>query len=287
MTARNRLAGVAGLLALFLSVALLRDTEARLDQPADRDRFDVASVKPNKSGGIPNVIGFFPGGRLTATNVALRELIRLAYDLQPSQLVGGPDWINSSRFDVAARADVAGRPSLAMIRSLLAERFQLTTHRETRELPTYALVMARADRRLGPQFRVSRVDCAGGATNPPADGRQYCDSFVGAPPRWFAAGVTMAQLTLSLSRQVRATVVDQTELAGAFDVELQWTPEGLPPRPAGGAADQPMLLNGFDVDPDGPSIFTALQEQLGLKLDSRRAPVEVLVIDRVSTPSPD
>ena len=287
MNARNRLVGATGLLALFLTVALLRDTEARLDQPAGRDRFDVASVKPNKSGGIPNAIGFFPGGRLTATNVALRELIRLAYDLQPSQLVGGPDWINSSRFDVAARADVAGRPSLAMIRSLLAERFQLTTHRETRELPTYALVMARADRRLGPQLQMSRVDCAGGAASPPADGRQYCESFVGAPPRWFAAGVTMAQLTLSLSRQVRATVVDQTELAGAFDVELQWTPEGLPPRPAGAAADQPMRLNGFDVDPDGPSIFTALQEQLGLKLDSRRAPVEVLVIDSVSTPSPD
>ena len=96
----------------------------------------------------------------------------------------------------------------------------------------------------------------------------------------------MVQLTLSLSRQVRATVVDQTELAGAFDVELQWTPEGLP-RPAGAAADQPVRLNGFDVDPDGPSIFTALQEQLGLKLDSRRAPVEVLVIDSVSTLSPD
>lgn len=178
MNARNRLAGVAGLLAMILTVALLGDTEARLDQPADRDRFDVASVKPNKSGGIPNVIGLFPGGRLTATNVALRELIRLAYDLQPSQLVGGPDWINSSRFDVAARADVAGRPSLAMIRSLLAERFQLTTHRETRELPTYALVMARADRRLGPRLQVSRVDCSrwGGesARRRPAVLRWFC-----------------------------------------------------------------------------------------------------------------
>jgi uncharacterized protein (TIGR03435 family) len=262
------------------------DTDVRAMQRVDRGQFDVASVKPNKSGGIPNVIAFLPGGRFTATNTALRELIRVAYGVQPSQLIDGPEWIGSSRFDVAARAETDGRPSLAMIRHLLEERFQLATHRETRELPLYALVVARGDRRLGPQLRVSDVDCtAAVTTGPSADGRQHCDSFTGAPPRWSAAGVTMAQIALALSRQARATVVDRSGLTGSFDVELQWTPEGLPRRPDN--IDVPLRLNGFVVDPNGPSIFTAIEEQLGLKLDSGKGPVDVVVIDSVSQPSPD
>jgi hypothetical protein len=131
--------------------------------------FEVASVKPNKSGDGRISIQMQPGGRFTATNFPLRELIRMAYGVQNSQLVGGPDWIGSERFDIVAKAESDPSPSppggppgpmLMMVRNLLVERFKLAVHNETKDLPIYALVMARADGRLGPQLRASQVDCA-------------------------------------------------------------------------------------------------------------------------------
>jgi uncharacterized protein (TIGR03435 family) len=254
--------------------------------------FEVASVKPNTSSEIISSFAFQPGGRFTATNVTLRELIRAAYVIQNAQLDGGPAWIGSERFDVAAKAATAQTASPMMLRALLAERFNLTTHSDVRELSVFELVIARSDRRLGPQLRQSQVDCAAmmaavpiqvaprpALSNPGA--RQACDTFVGVPPLFAADGVSMAQLATSLSRVVARTVVDRTGLTGLFDFELQWTPE-VPQRPT-----SIFRLNGIDVDPDGPSIFTALQEQLGLKLESRAGPVQILVIDHVERPTED
>jgi uncharacterized protein (TIGR03435 family) len=131
--------------------------------------FEVASVKPNKSGDGRIFFQMQPGGRFTATNVPLRELIRFAHGIQTFQLVGGPDWIGSERFDIMAKAEGDLPPSppggspgpmQMMVRTLLVERFKLAVHNETRDLPVYALVMARVDGRLGPQLRASQVDCA-------------------------------------------------------------------------------------------------------------------------------
>jgi uncharacterized protein (TIGR03435 family) len=258
--------------------------------------FEVASVKPNKSGSVLDSIAFQKGGRFIARNVTLRELIRAAYEVQNRQLVDGPTWIASERFDIVAKAEGEAPPTPMMIRKLLADRFQLTTHNEARELPLYVLVMARTDRRLGPQLRESQVDCKAvqaaaqeqAETALPKPGeRQNCDSFIGFAPRFLAGGVSMVQLALSLSRHVNRIVMDKTGLTGIFDFELQWTPDGLPARAPGTAADQPIRLNGTDVDPNGPSIFTAMQEQLGLKLESTRGPIEVHVIDSVAQPTPD
>jgi len=267
---------------------------------ADTPAFEVASVKPNKSGDGRVMIGMQPGGRFTATNVPLRMLIRNAYQLQDAQLVGGPDWIASDRFDIMAKAEgdppptppgTAG-PIQLMLRTLLADRFKLVVHNETRELPIYALVLARSDGRLGPQLRPAAVDCAamaaarGRGGPPPAlpqpGERPTCGMRIG-PGQMAGGGFPLSQFATTLSQFVQRGVVDRTGLTGNFDLDLTWTPDfqgrGGPPPP--GAPDLP------PIDPNGPSIFTAVQEQLGLKLDSQKGPVDVLVIDRVEQPTPD
>jgi uncharacterized protein (TIGR03435 family) len=262
--------------------------------------FEVASVKPNKSGDARVMLGIQPGGRFTATNVSLRMLIRTAYQLQDFQIVGGPGWISSDRFDLVAKAEGNLPPTAPggppgplqlMLRALLAERFSLVVHEDTRELPTYALVHARTDRRLGPQLRRSEIDCAqvagargrGGLPVPPPQpgGRPVCGIRIG-PGQLSAGGIPLVQFATALAPFVQRVIVDQTGLSGNFDVDLSWTPDQMPQgAPPQGASPLP------PIDPNGPSIFTAVQEQLGLKLESERGPVSVLVIDRVEQPTPD
>ena len=261
--------------------------------------FEVASVKPNKSG--ENFISFRnqPGGRFSISNAPLREIIRFAYQLQNFQIVGAPEWAASDRFDVVAKAegDVPPAPPGSvgpmqiMVRNLLAERFGLKVRNESREMPRYDLVLARSDGRLGPQLSPSTTDCqaifaaarrGGGPPAPPAPGeRPQCGMRIG--PGVLAAGAfPLSQLATALSPMVQRIVIDRTGLTGAFDAELKWTPDQLPQGPAPPGA--PPLPS---IDPNGPSIFTALQEQLGLKLESVRGPVDVLVIESVSQPTPD
>jgi uncharacterized protein (TIGR03435 family) len=250
--------------------------------------FEVASVKPNKSGDDNSRLGLQPGGRITATNVALRLLIRNVYNVQAYQIVGEPDWIATERFDIEAKADRDYSPQsdgpapelIAMMRNLLADRFKLVVHRETREMPVYALVLARADGTFGPQMRRVDVDCAaeaakamaarrGGTPPQPSDPSKVppCGARL-RPGRVMAGAAMLPQFARGLSGFVGRTVVDRTGLSGTFDIDLEWTPDPT-------------------ADTTGPSLFTALQEQLGLKLESTRAPVEVLVIDRVERPMPD
>ena len=255
--------------------------------------FEVASVKPNKTGDGRVMLGLQPGGRFNATNVPLRMLLRQAFNVQEFQLVGGPDWIGSDRFDVVAKAPEGGefnadamRP---MLRSLLIERFKLAFHNESREMPIYALMKARADGRLGPNLVPAAVDCAamrgrrsgGPPPAPPQPGQKMECGFMMGPGRMNAGGMPMSQLAQALSPQVGRIVLDKTELTGNYDFEMTYAPEGF--------AGPPPLLNGAPppVDPNAPTLFTALQEQLGLKLDSQRGPVDVVVIDRVEQPTAD
>jgi uncharacterized protein (TIGR03435 family) len=268
-----------------------------------------------------------PGGRFTATGVTLRMLIGIAYGtpqpLPNSQMLGGPKWIESDRFDVVAKAegDVQPGPEArsSMLRALLADRFKLAVHNESRELPIYALAKSRSDGKLGPQLSPATVDCAalaaargrggapppgsadgagvpgrgpvarGGAIGPggpgfDAAGRPICGTMVG-PATITAGGQTIAQLATLLSGRLGRPVVDRTGLTGTFDLTLTWTPDqipqGQPGPPPPGAPPLP------PIDPNGPSIFTAVQEQLGLKLESAKGPVDVLVIDRAEHPTAD
>ena len=158
------------------------------------------------------------------------------------------------------------------VQTLLRDRFKLLTHRETRELPIYALNLDRRDGKLGPKLQ--RSTCAGGR-----DGTQQpCGRFRSGPGIFTANGVGLSLFTEVISPAVQRLVVDQTGLAGTFDMELHW----LPDDPAIGP--QP---NTPSPDPTDPSIFTALREQFGLKLEPARRPVDVFVIDRVEHPTED
>jgi bla regulator protein blaR1 len=281
--------------------------------------FDVVSVKPSAPGGGPALMRAEPGGRFRASRVTAIDLIASAYDLQPFQLAGAPRWA-STTFDIVAKApieiapstdtgkqkekgdkrrevgsferDAASGPSALqlMMRAMLADRFGLKAHTETRPLPIYELVPARGDRRLGPRLTRSTADCAaetgagaraGKAADKPAAGIPRCG--VRETTGSFSAGaVSMAQIAESLSGLVGRTVVDRTGLDGNWSVELRYTPDRLPPPDtlAAKTAKKPAQA----IDPDGPSIFTALREQLGLKLQATKGPVSVLVIDRLEVP---
>lgn len=241
--------------------------------------FEVASIKPNGSerdtGGMR-----IAGGRFTATNVAVRNLIVTAYStdrpLLPVEIVGGPDWVIAERFDIEATASVPlanYRQVAPLLRALLEERFKLRAHQEPREQQVFALTVARSDGRLGSHLKASTLHCTAargdGAPLQPRPVQPSCGVMIAAGS--LAAGdMTISNLARFLSGQVQRVVVDQTNLAGAFDLDLRWKPD----QPTGG--DQP---------DDRTSIFTAVQEQLGLKLQPTKAVIEVVVIDHVEHPT--
>ncbi|HMD34122.1 MAG TPA: M56 family metallopeptidase [Vicinamibacterales bacterium] len=256
-------------------------------------QFEVASIKPNKSGEPKVQIQTLPGGRFIATNVTVRFLLQYAYGLQPSQMIGGPAWLSDDRFDIAAtggsadgnafEAEKLGAPGRTqlMLRSLLAERFKLEVHAESREMPVFALVLANKDRSLGPQLKRSTLDCSGPEPPKPAANAPPCGIRIGGGPgTMVVGGARMSQLASSLTAWAGRLVVDRTGLEGAFDLKLSWTPDQIPQ-----GLDKKVAAGGLaPADPNGPSLVTAVQEQLGLKLESQKSPVEILVIDRAEHP---
>jgi uncharacterized protein (TIGR03435 family) len=260
--------------------------------------FDVATVKPVKAFDGQNRISIQPGGRLTFGNITLKQLISTSYQrtgFDNREILGGPDWVNTERWEIMAQAkgelvgpDGFPGPAFAMIRALLAERFQLQVHDEQRERAVYLLQRSRPDGSPAPALRRSTVDCAA-IMRDEAQGRppvvepgQLRPCAVGIPPgKLQASAVTMSALAGVLGSFVGRPVVDRTGMDGAFDVNLEFSPESranfVPPDP--GAPPPP--------PGDGPSLFTALQEQAGLRLVAGRAAVDVLVIDRVQRPTPD
>jgi bla regulator protein blaR1 len=275
--------------------------QAQQSASATRPAFEVASVKRSSAGPGPIRIETLPGGRFVATNASLRALIQYAYRLQPFQIAGGPAWLASDRYDIVAKADAADgdRPTVAgaggptrtqlMVQTLLGDRFKLVIHTESRELQIYALVQARGDGRLGSALSRSSADCrspaaaaAGSVVKgaPAAGDGNPCGLQLGLGSLT-AGGVALSQIATALSGLLDRSVVDRTGLAGAFDATLRWTPDESTPGMAQKAKFVPT------IDPNGPSIFTALQEQLGLKLEPAKGPVDVLVVVNAQPPSPN
>jgi uncharacterized protein (TIGR03435 family) len=295
MGMNRRLISLPASLISLCATALIAQSPA---PAASRPAFEVAAVRPNTSGTNQVSIGIQPGGRFTAVNVPLIVLIRIAHRLQESQLVGAPDWVVNERYDISAKAEAEFSPAMPggpaglqqlMLQSLLEDRFKLMTRRETREMPIFALVLARADGKLGPQIKPSATDCqamaaarrGGPPPGLPQEGeRPVCGMRMGFG-QLAGGGFPLSQLASSLSQTVQRVVIDKTGLSGNFDFDLKWTPDQLPQGPPPPGVTPP------SIDPNGPSIFTAVQEQLGLKLDSQRGPVEVLVIDHVERPTAD
>jgi uncharacterized protein (TIGR03435 family) len=235
--------------------------------PDPSKTFETASVRQNKSGAGGG--GSSSGtGNLSVRNLLLKAVLLSAFPIQEAQLIGGPDWLATDRFDIVAKAS-ASTPDEAlhvMLQNLLIQRFSMKMHVETRSLPIYALTLARADRQIGPDMHV---------LDPGLGVKVGAQASGGAGPTNMHLFTSMEGLAGVLSRLLGRSVVDRTGLDGGFDLTCRYT---LPGAPA--AADS-------DSAQRAPEIFTALQEQLGLKLEATRGPVEVLVIDSVEHPKND
>ena len=256
---------------------------------AQAPSFDVASVRLSTSSRVGADWVFLPGGQFTATNTPALELIGAAYNIPTYRIVGGPEWINEDAFDVQARgnANVAVDEIRRMLRTLLADRFELRVRTESRALPIYALVLARNDGRMGPQLRTASPDaCVDRGQLPvgvPAGGLPSCRRLLGNPGRLSGRSVPLALLTTRLSESTRRVVIDRTGLAGLFDIDLQW---GLTEAEHGALLQQiPAGITPPAFDPSRPSLFTALEEQLGLRLESTTGPVDVIVIESIARPT--
>ena len=270
------------------SVAAAADPSALLQAPAERqETFEVASIRRNVSN---NQVGSGlaapqPGGRFIALGATLRRLVADAYgDTGAFDVIGGPAWAGTDRFDVNARAEGERSPAdiRRMLRSLLADRFKLVVHTERREMPVYTLTLARTDRRLGTKLRRSDPKCAEEARNYFAGATGFpppCGDFRLGARALSARGMSMDALARLLGGRAGRPGLDATGLDGVYDLELEWSSDlGLQqaPRGAAGAAE---------LSADGLSLFTALQEQLGLKLEPTRGSVGVLVIDSAEPPT--
>jgi uncharacterized protein (TIGR03435 family) len=278
--------------------------------------FDVASVKPSAPH-APGPLGALPimrpaGSTLIASNVPLRLLVRIAYQVEDFQISGGPSWQMSQTFDINAKmpndAPVAGTNIVPMLKTLLADRFKLKTHVETREMPVYALVLTHSDGTLGPEMKTSTSDCP----DPEEAQKQLADTIakkgaaavvamlqsgepvpcsmlpaLGTPGQFAlrANGQPIVSLAKLLTTATGRIVQDKTGLTGLYDWTLSFDPQVLMALVSQIGINLPP---GASLPPsDSPSLLTAIQEQLGLKLESARGPVDVLVIDSAEMPEAD
>ncbi len=241
-----------------LTAALLLPLGAGINaQPANAPRFEVASIKPSPA--LPSSGDYSSGvssrnGLMRGVNATLKRYIMGAYAIGPNQVVGGPDWLDTDRFDITAKAeDPAGdaQPAgdhelMAMLQTLLAERFKLATHRESRPIEAYVLEVAKN----GPKLEKSE-----GGTSSTDNGRGNLA----------VKNTTLDRFAQVLSRQMDLPVVNHTGLEGAYNMQLKWSLDS--------------------AKADGPSVFTAIQEQLGLRLRAQKTPIEVIVIDHAEKPT--
>jgi uncharacterized protein (TIGR03435 family) len=270
------------ILVAALALPAFAEDQSSAPPTADpRPRFDAASVKPNRSAEAGRNNRFSPG-RFAYMNMPVEDYIYNAYGLPPARVVGMPDWARREKFDITATHDpqyaAFSQQQLAMLQRLLEERFSLQTHRETREMPVYELVQMRTDG-FGPRLRVATLDCSPAATANRAQCGWRTDMGLieGKSIDW---RIVVGQLPSAVGR----TVIDRTGLQGRYELRLEWKPDPsvtISPE-AAALATAAAATPGERVD-----IFTALQEQLGVKLQSAVAPLEVLVVDRLERPTPD
>ena len=247
----------------------------QLAAPAQRPVFDVASIRVNATSndGHHHIYNDPSVSLFRTVNLSAKELIQFAYALPTSQILGGPNWLDSTMFDINAKSDAsvdtqlraltseqARREKQLMVQGLLAERFRLQAHQETRQLPVFGLVIANA--KNGAKFQLSQI--SGTTIDISRSGLHVAGS-----------DDTISLLTRELARVLSRVVLNRTGLTGRYDLHLRWTPDDVPAP----------LLNGAPDPNAPPDIFTAIQEQLGLKLESSKGPVQVLVIDHIERPT--
>jgi uncharacterized protein (TIGR03435 family) len=289
---------------VVLAAAATAHLLAQAPAPAPGPHFEVVVIKPVGPDPAGSGWGLQPGGRFRATSVTVRNLIATAFyepgpppvSFPPDRILGGPAWLGTDRFNIEARTDAtlaAASPLMgtplgnALIRSLLEDRFKLQTHREARDFSVYALTTAKPDGTLGPKLKRATFDCQALArdraagrlpSTPPIPGQTPC-SVKNGPGVVQGVAVPMFAVVGAIRQGLGgAEVIDQTGIAGAVDVDLHFTIQ-----PQAGLSADPSAASL----PDGDTVFTAVQEQLGLKLDSRKEPRPVIVIDHVERPTED
>ena len=253
--------------------------------PQAKPSFEVASIKRMEANDSrePGVQPTQPGGQFRAVGLTLRQFLRVAYGnpaaLRKNQVLGGPSWVDTDRFEIVAKVpDAASLPDPShqvpmMLRGLLEERFRLSVHMETRQVPAFEMVLVKPELQLSPRFQRTTVACVPMMeARSASDTERLCGFRRLGPGLLSGTGITMALLVGVLSQlpDVDRLVLDRTGLTGGFDVNLEYQP-----------------LSDGSGSGDHPSLFTALREQLGLKLESTRGPIEVLVIDHVEPPTPN
>ncbi|HLW98616.1 MAG TPA: TIGR03435 family protein [Candidatus Acidoferrales bacterium] len=299
---------VAGAVVLGLLGAARAGAQATQAGSAALPSFEVVSIKPDRSDDGRMMFQNTPG-KFTMTNTTIKFVIEFAYNIKDFQLSGGPSWISSDHYDINAKIEDSVSAALEklppdqrqeqvrlMFQSMLADRFNMKLERETKELPVFALVVAKGGPKLTQTADPPPAPAGDGPVGPPpgfgggggggrGGGRGPGRTFMIGRGQINMNGAPLSALADALSRQadIARVVVDETGLRGDYDIALKWTPEG------------PVQLNGQDTnpaagtaplpDPSGVSIFTALQDQLGLKLESRKAPTETFVISHIDKPS--
>jgi uncharacterized protein (TIGR03435 family) len=252
------------------AMVILGSPPVQAQQPAAALEFDAVSVKPaDPNSRHGTVVSVTPGGMLHVVNATLKDLIETAYDVRTFQIEGAPKWADSAKYDIEATPGqrpqgAAGRPPgwtnvRSKVQALLKDRFQLQLHRETRNAPIFSLVIAKGG---------IKPNGLAATQSPPKGINAGRTSMTGEP-------ASMKDLAYKLSRLLQRPVVNHTGLEGNYDFKLEWTPDPGPPTPDG----QPAEISA------GPSLFSAIQQQLGLRLEAEKGPVEVLVIDHAEKPS--
>jgi uncharacterized protein (TIGR03435 family) len=278
--------------------------------------FEVASIKPvatdNASGMVRIAMGIQPGGRYVASGVTASLLIQQAFDIKEYQISGGPSWITTDRFDIVAKAETPNldRETLRLcLQSLLAERFNLKIHRESKELPIYNLVVGKTGHKLklsetqppppnetqkpdpSKDAKVGVGSTGGGGV---AAGGVAAEGAASAPKgsqmrmgrgQVSAQMVPVSGIAALLAQQLGRPVIDKTDIKGSYDFSLQWTPDETQRGMGFGGVEKPVPESPLPSDPTGPSLFTAIQDQLGLRLEAAKGPVDIVVIDRIEKPS--
>jgi uncharacterized protein (TIGR03435 family) len=284
--------GLSGAILLAITAC------AVFGQSAEHPKFEVASIKPTPDN-ARQAAGLrpLPGGRLIAQNLSVRNLISNAYHLKDFQIIGGPEWTRSDGFDLEAKGEsrATREQSMLMLQSLLEDRFQLKYHHETRDFPVYALVVAKGGSKLPRPKEGGCVKVDPAAPPPPGPGATPCGSInIGASPKGFnmyGGDVPISELVSQLSRALGRPVLDKTAITANFDLRLNFisddTLTGMMEEwgTVLGHRETMMAASAAGDPYAGPNILTALQEQLGLKLESTKGPVEIMVIDHVERPS--
>jgi uncharacterized protein (TIGR03435 family) len=265
------------------------------DTAASPLRFETVSIKRNT--GFTAQMSRLTEAGLTATNVPVRHLLWAAYGppIRVSQIDSAPEWIDSDRFDILAKAPLGATEwrghSTEMLRSLLADRFKLVAHLGSRELPVYALVVTRPVGSPGLRMAPSQIDCR------PKPGASSPCGLSGSAGRLEGCGITMAQFVGILANHLGASnriqfdrpVIDRTALSGTFDFNVEWTPDPIAREALAPSQSAPRVFEykpySFPLESNAPTFLKALQDQLGLKLDAQLTPQPVLVIDQIEPPT--